>query len=539
MSSRLVADRYRLEEPIGQGAMGTVWRARDERLDRIVAVKLVEPVSSGDAESPQATALERFRREATATAGIAHPGIVSVFDAGVDNTTAYLVMELVPGQSVADLVSEAGGALPTQDALRIGADVAGAIAAAHAAGIVHRDIKPANVMVTKGRAKVLDFGIAHLQSADVTLTNAEQTIGTAAYMSPEQAAGGRIGPASDTYSLGCLMMTMLTGEPPFRGDSPVAVATQQISSPAPKLSSRVAVTPAIDRLVLTMLSKKAFDRPDMAEVQKRLLTARAHPDAPTIGPNQPSGLDATLALDQPPDAGVRSATPVPGPAQSEPAVDATRVAATPLAPATPKRAAAASLPPPVRLATAETGYRTYERNPMPGEGRDRWKLPIAILLVLLLGGAAFALVYSTGRSGSAAPATTATAATQSRASSATSAPATPAAPPAATSAAPPPASPTVVPSTPKPSPGSTLAVQAAVKAVTAAIEALPDGKAKTQLAKTWSTNANQITVANKQASLKKLQDFAGTVTGYQQSGDLALTDAITVLAAIEAVRLLL
>jgi hypothetical protein len=176
---------------------------------------------------------------------------------------------------------------------------------------------------------------------------------------------------------------------------------------------------------------------------------------------------------------------------------------------------------------------------MPGEGRDRWKLPIAILLVLLLGGAAFALVYSTGRSGSAAPATTATAATQSRASSATSAPATPAAPPAATSAAPPPASPTVVPSTPKPSPGSTLAVQAAVKAVTAAIEALPDGKAKTQLAKTWSTNANQITVANKQASLKKLQDFAGTVTGYQQSGDLALTDAITVLAAIEAVRLLL
>jgi hypothetical protein len=160
---------------------------------------------------------------------------------------------------------------------------------------------------------------------------------------------------------------------------------------------------------------------------------------------------------------------------------------------------------------------------MPGEGRDRWKLPIAILLVLLLGGAAFALVYSTGRSGSAAPATTATAATQSRASSATSAP----------------ASPTVVPSTPKPSPGSTLAVQAAVKAVTAAIEALPDGKAKTQLAKTWSTNANQITVANKQASLKKLQDFAGTVTGYQQSGDLALTDAITVLAAIEAVRLLL
>ncbi len=278
MAGQLLAGRYRLENEIGAGGMGRVWRARDVRLDREVAVKTVDLARVSDP-----SIAGRFQREIVLTAKLTSPHTVTVFDGGVDGGTAYLVMELLHGESLADTIARSGP-LSLAQTLDVARQVTLGLSAAHAIGLVHRDIKPANVMRSGGRVKLLDFGIAQLTGqADPHLTAPSMTIGTAAYMSPEQASGHPVDAATDLYALGCLMMTMLTGRPPFDGDQAVVVASDQINTPPPRLvSRRPDAPPAVDALVGRLLAKNPAERPDTAAVLRALDQIAADPDAMTV-----------------------------------------------------------------------------------------------------------------------------------------------------------------------------------------------------------------------------------------------------------------
>lgn len=278
MTEHLLAGRYRLEHEIGAGGMGRVWRARDVRLDREVAVKTVDLSQVGDA-----SVASRFQREIILTAKLTSPHTVTVFDGGVDGNTAYLVMELLGGESLAESIAR-GGPLSLGQTVDVARQVTLGLAAAHALGLVHRDIKPANVMRSGGRVRLLDFGIAQLTGqADPHLTAPSMTIGTAAYMSPEQASGRQVDAATDLYALGCLIMTMLTGRPPFEGDQAVAVASHQINSPPPRLlSRRPDAPPALDALVARLLSKNPAERPGTDAVLEALGRITTDPNARTV-----------------------------------------------------------------------------------------------------------------------------------------------------------------------------------------------------------------------------------------------------------------
>ena len=251
--------RYELLEVIGRGGMGVVYRAHDRVLERTVAVKVLQ------AELAETrTLVERFEREARAAAKLSDPNVVPVFDTGRDPSDRYIVMEHVTGVSLAELLRERG-ALPVSRAIEIAAQIASALAAAHAAGIVHRDVKPGNVMIDRaGAAKVLDFGIARAR-ADDALTRATVVLGSAPYMSPEVALGATADERSDIYSLGCVLYEMLTGRPPFIGDLPAAVMNQQVSAtPVPPRELVPTLPPALDALVVEMLAKRPEDRPQQA-----------------------------------------------------------------------------------------------------------------------------------------------------------------------------------------------------------------------------------------------------------------------------------
>lgn len=258
----VVAGRYRLVDRIGSGGMGEVWRARDGRLERDVAVKLVDL-----ANNPDPLAEARFRREGVAAAGLSHPNVVTVYDAGMDGQIAFLVMELLRGQTLSAVIRERGS-LPMEVALPLARAVAEALAALHRLGIIHRDVKPANVMVTPTSVKVLDFGIAQLApDSGHTLTTTATTMGTAAYMSPEQASGTPVTTATDWYAFGCVLMAMLTGQPPFVGPNPIGVAAQQISGSPPRLRQRRPDLPqALDELIAGLLSKDPALRPGAQDV---------------------------------------------------------------------------------------------------------------------------------------------------------------------------------------------------------------------------------------------------------------------------------
>ncbi len=263
--------------------MGQVWHAIDERLGREVAVKTVDLRGVTDP-----SVAERFKREAIATARLSHPSIVTIFDSGTDGHTAFLVMELLAGEPVSDLVRRQGP-LSVERSSYIATRVAQALDAAHEIGIVHRDIKPSNVMVDQNKVTLLDFGIAALigDAAHLTLTQPASTIGTAAYMSPEQALGERPTPASDIYSLGCLLMTMLTGTPPFVAENPISVAHAQIADTPPRVSSRRAGVPwEMDDLVRRMLAKDAASRPSAQAVMARLAGISSG-DSPTTAMRPP------------------------------------------------------------------------------------------------------------------------------------------------------------------------------------------------------------------------------------------------------------
>ena len=260
---RMLGGRYELGPTLGRGGMAEVRRARDLRLSRDVAVKQLRIDLASDP-----TFQERFRREAQAAAGLNHPNIVAVYDTGEEADPAtgvkvpYIVMELVEGRTLRELL-RTGRQIQPEKALTFAQGVLEALSYSHRAGIVHRDIKPANVMLTPdGTVKVMDFGIARaVADTSATMTQTAAVIGTAQYLSPEQARGETVDARSDIYSAGCLLYELLTGRPPFQGDSPVSVAYQHVrEAPVPPSHLDALVTPAMDAIVLKALAKDPADR---------------------------------------------------------------------------------------------------------------------------------------------------------------------------------------------------------------------------------------------------------------------------------------
>ena len=257
-STTWLGDRYELLDIIGRGGMAEVWQARDHRLGRLVAVKRLRVDLASDS-----TFQARFQREAQSAAGLNHPNIVAVYDTGetTDPTThmpvPYIVMELVEGHTLREVLRDGRKILPER-ALEFCVGVLNALAYSHAAGIVHRDIKPANVMLTRnGSIKVMDFGIARaVADTSATMTQTAAVIGTAQYLSPEQARGETVDNRADIYATGCLLYELLVGRPPFVGDSPVSVAYQHVREvPSPPSTLDPEVTPAMDAVTLKALAK--------------------------------------------------------------------------------------------------------------------------------------------------------------------------------------------------------------------------------------------------------------------------------------------
>jgi tRNA A-37 threonylcarbamoyl transferase component Bud32 len=250
-----VADRYELIDRIGEGGAAIVYRARDTRLDRVVALKMLRESFGGDAEFQR-----RFQREARAAASLNHPNIVDVYDYGEARGTYYIAMEYVEGGSLKDEI-RASGRLPPARARDVAQQVLAALEAAHARGLVHRDVKPQNVLLdAAGVAKLTDFGIVHAPDA-IETTQVGMTVGTAAYIAPEQATGGLVGPATDVYGVGILLYEMLTGKPPFEGGTPFEVAYRQVNEPVPPPSQVARGVPAdLEAIVLRALQKDPLAR---------------------------------------------------------------------------------------------------------------------------------------------------------------------------------------------------------------------------------------------------------------------------------------
>ncbi|WP_431728184.1 Stk1 family PASTA domain-containing Ser/Thr kinase [Verrucosispora sp. TAA-831] len=276
--ARLLGGRYQVGELLGYGGMAEVHRGRDLRLGRDVAIKMLRTDLARDA-----TFQMRFRREAQNAASLNHPAIVAVYDTGEEQaptgeTLPFIVMEFVNGRTLKEVLG-AEGRLQPRRALEISADICAALEFSHRHGIIHRDIKPGNVMLTQtGQVKVMDFGIARaLASGATTMTQTSAVIGTAQYLSPEQARGEAVDARSDVYAAGCVLFELVCGHPPFVGDSPVSVAYQHVRETPPTPSDlNPDVTPAVDAIVLKALSKNPLNRYQSAgEMRADMLRAAA------------------------------------------------------------------------------------------------------------------------------------------------------------------------------------------------------------------------------------------------------------------------
>ncbi|MEV0424958.1 Stk1 family PASTA domain-containing Ser/Thr kinase [Micromonospora sp. NPDC050495] len=276
--ARLLGGRYQVGELLGYGGMAEVHRGRDLRLGRDVAIKMLRADLARDA-----TFQMRFRREAQNAASLNHPAIVAVYDTGEETaptgeTLPFIVMEFVNGRTLKEVLGVEGRLQPRR-ALEICADMCAALEFSHRHGIIHRDIKPGNVMLTQtGQVKVMDFGIARaLASGATTMTQTSAVIGTAQYLSPEQARGEAVDARSDVYAAGCVLFELLCGHPPFVGDSPVSVAYQHVREQPPTPSTiNPDVNPAVDAIVLKALSKNPLNRYQSAgEMRADLLRAAA------------------------------------------------------------------------------------------------------------------------------------------------------------------------------------------------------------------------------------------------------------------------
>jgi serine/threonine-protein kinase len=281
---RVLANRYRLEATIGEGGMGIVHRAIDLELERAVAIKVLSA-------SEDQAALERFLVEAKRTAAVRHPSIIEVFDVGRDGPDAFLVMELLLGETLAQRLAR--GPTPAAEAIAIGVQICEALAAAHEAGLVHRDLKPANVFLVRGgdaeaRVKLLDFGIAKRIDGATARTDPNMIVGTIEYLSPEQIRGGALDGRSDLYALGVTLYRMLAGALPFKGENIATIIHQHLSVAPVSLRERapdLAIPARLDAAVLRLLAKSPGDRPASARDAKRELLAALEPaGAPVEGP---------------------------------------------------------------------------------------------------------------------------------------------------------------------------------------------------------------------------------------------------------------
>ncbi|KQY46338.1 Stk1 family PASTA domain-containing Ser/Thr kinase [Cellulomonas sp. Root137] len=383
--SRILAGRYEVGELIGRGGMAEVHIGHDTRLGRTVAIKILRSDLARDPSFQN-----RFRREAQSAAALNHPAIVSVYDTGEDVFTEptgvvahvpFIVMEYVEGHTVRDILRD-GHAVPIEEAVEITAGVLSALEYSHHAGIVHRDIKPANVMLTPtGAVKVMDFGIARaMADSAATMTQTQAVIGTAQYLSPEQARGETVDARSDLYSTGCLLFELLTGRPPFIGDSPVAVAYQHVREAAPVPSTFASDVPdTLDRITLKALAKERDARYSSAAEFRSDLEAAVRGGAvgaPAVGALAAAALIAT------------------------PATEATQVMAPPVA--------TTQAMPPATSPWASTGAAVATAGPPEeDEGNKRpWLLPLLIgIAVLAVAGIVALLIANANKSNAPEPIT--------------------------------------------------------------------------------------------------------------------------------------
>ncbi|MBE6468856.1 MAG: Stk1 family PASTA domain-containing Ser/Thr kinase [Coriobacteriaceae bacterium] len=263
----VLGGRYLLKDRVGAGGMATVYRAQDQVLDRTVAVKMMLPQYAGDA-----TFAARFKQEAQAAAGLSSPYIVNVYDWGKDGDTYYIVMEYLRGTDLKSGV-RSHGALDPKKVAQIGSQICGALSVAHKHEIIHRDIKPQNIMVLPdGNIKVMDFGIARAKNSHLTQDN--NVLGTAHYVSPEQTRGQELGPTSDIYSLGVVMYECATGQVPFDGDDAISVAMKQVSeAPMPPSKVNPGVDTALERIILKCMEKDPANRFQSADELREVLNA--------------------------------------------------------------------------------------------------------------------------------------------------------------------------------------------------------------------------------------------------------------------------
>jgi len=289
LRGRKLAGRYELEEEVASGGMGALWRARDEVLGRIVAVKVLH-----DHLARNPGILDRFRLEAVAAARLSHPNVVRVFDTGVDDGVCFIVMELVDGRTLADLLADRGPLPPPEAAAVMRAVVLG-LAHAHREGVVHRDIKPANVLIDRsGLVKVTDFGIAKAAFAGDDLTTTGSLLGTARYLAPEQVTGAPVDGRTDVYAAGIVLYEVLTGRTPFEGETHVATATMRLTKdPVPPSALRHGIPRALDAVAMRALARDAEDRFHSAEEMASALdrsgpaTTDLSPPAPRSAPSAP------------------------------------------------------------------------------------------------------------------------------------------------------------------------------------------------------------------------------------------------------------
>jgi serine/threonine protein kinase len=290
-TGRLITGRYELSTLIGQGGMGQVWTAYDQRLDRRVAVKLLRPDKVAGQEADELR--RRFVRECRVTAQVDHPGLVTVHDAGSEGEELFLVMQYVDGADLADHLAE-HDPYPWQWTVAVAAQLCAVLSAVHAVPIIHRDLKPRNVMVKQdGTVTVLDLGVASVMDTDTTrLTHTGSPIGSPAYMAPEQAMGGAVGPYTDLYALGVLMHELLSGNVPFTGSTALGVLHRHLyEPPVPVRRIRPEVPEPLEDLVLRLLSKDPQHRPSSAQETYEqllpLLPARGMPTGSPLDPTRP------------------------------------------------------------------------------------------------------------------------------------------------------------------------------------------------------------------------------------------------------------
>src|ERR1700688_1317500 len=310
MQIEVLGERYQLQDPIGRGGMATIYRGRDMRMDRFVAIKVLREVYSTDPKF-----VTRFQREAKAASALQHPNIVQVYDYGQTDGNYFIVMELIEGTDLRHyLRSRRGNVLDNERAIIIAHDVALGLGAAHRRGIVHRDVKPQNVLVGRdGSIKLTDFGIASVYK-DINaerLTTTGMTLGTVQYYAPEQAQGEIVSPAADVYALGIVMYEMLTGRTPFDGDTPVAVAMQHIQDvPVPPSQLNPNIPPALEEIILRCLEKVPEMRFRDGSSLARALEMLGEEELGTVVPigmgpggvNTPAPGDPTLIMNSRPQA---------------------------------------------------------------------------------------------------------------------------------------------------------------------------------------------------------------------------------------------